>query len=207
MKRLLRRLSLVLAPVAGLVLVALAVDVVVTWRAVAADDFRFQAAPARQLGLWESPGLAPADLGARVLGIEDDLEYRRTTSLFTRSRPGRAPYPGPQLAALRGQTTLQLTRTSAAETSTKRRAQLLNFLGTLPLDRRIQDQAERASVLQTAIGIFESAVRADPENADAKVNLELVLRISNEASVPANEPTGERGGGTRSGSGSTGGGY
>lgn len=207
MRRTLRRLALVVAPIVGLVLVALAVDIVVTWRAVEADDFRFQAAPARQVGLWESPGLAPAELGARLLGIDDDLEYRRTTSLFTRSRPGRAPYPGPQLAALRGRAALQLTRTSQAETNAERRAQLLNFLGTLPLDRRIQDRAERASVLQTAIGIFEGAVRVDPGNADAKVNLELVLRISNAASVPANDPSGERGGGTRSGSGSTGGGY
>ncbi len=206
MRRRLRRIALVCAGVLGIALVALALDVLVTWRAVAADDFRYQAAASRQRGLWESPRLTAA-VTTRVLGIGDDLAYRRTTSLFTRARPGRAPYPGPKLAALRGEAALALTRTSQSETSSVRRAQLLNFLGTLPLDRRIQDQAERANVLHTAIGIFESAVRADPENADAKINLELVLRISNFASVPANEPSGERGGGTRSGSGSTGGGY
>jgi hypothetical protein len=203
----LRRIALALAAVAGVALVALAVDTVVVWREVAADDFRFQAAPSRQRGLWDDVGVAPGALTARLLGIDDDLAYRRTTSLFTRSRPGRAPYPGPQLAALRGQAALQLTRTSQAETDARRQSQLLNFLGTLPLDRRIQDQAERANVLQTAIGIFENAVKADPGNADAKTNLELVLRISNFAAVPGNEPSGERGGGTRSGSGSTGGGY
>lgn len=203
----LRRIGFALAAVAGVALVALAVDTVVVWRSVAADDFRFQAAPSRQRGLWEEPGVAPGTVTARLLGIEDDLAYRRTTSLFTRSRPGRAPYPGPQLAALRGQAALQLTRTSQAETDAHRQSQLLNFLGTLPLDRRIQDQAERANVLQTAIGIFENAVKVDPGNADAKTNLELVLRISNFAAVPATEPSGERGGGTRSGSGTTGGGY
>jgi len=207
MSRPLRRLTLGLATVLGIALVVLAADVVVTSRAIDADDFRFQAASARQAGLWRNLGLLPADATTHALGVEDDLAYRRATSLFARSRPGRAPYPGPQLAALRGQAALALTRASQAETSAARRSQLLNFLGTLPLDRRIQDQAERANVLQTAIGIFESAVRADPENADAKTNLELVLRISNAASVPANEPSGERGGGTRSGSGTTGGGY
>lgn len=205
--RRLRRTALALAAIAGVALVALAVDTLVAWREVAADDFRFETAPSRQRGLWEDVGLAAGSVGAHVLGIDDDLAYRRTTSLFTRSRPGRAPYPGPALAALRGQATLALTRTSQAETSEPRRSQLLNFLGTLPLDRRIQDQAERASVLQNAIGVFEAAVRVDPGNADAKTNLELVLRISNFAAIPANQPSGERGGGTRSGSGSTGGGY
>lgn len=203
----LRRALLVLSAVAGLALLLLGVDSVVVSRQISADDFRYQAAPERQRGLWEEIGLTPGRLTSHVLGIEDDLAYRRATSLFTRSRPGRAPYPGPALAARRGQAALLLTRTSQAETDRRRRAQLLNFLGTLPLDRRIQDQAERASVLQNAIGIFESAVRVDPGNADAKANLELVLRISNFASIPANDPSGERGGGTRSGSGSTGGGY
>lgn len=206
MRRRLRAVALVCAAVLGVALVALSADVLVTWRAVAADDFRFEAAPSRQRGLWESPGLVPA-VTTRILRVDDDLDFRRTTSLFARAKPGRAPYPGPKLAALRGEATLALTRASQAETSNERRAQLLNFLGTLPLDRRIQDQAERANVLQTAIGVFESAVRADPGNADAKTNLELVLRISNFASVPGNDPSGERGGGTRSGSGSTGGGY
>ena len=203
----LRRIALVLAGIVGLAFVALAVDTLVVWREIPADDFRFQAAPSRQRGLWDDVGVAPASLTTRVLGVEDDLAYRRTTSLFTRARPGRAPYPGPALAALRGQAALELTRASQAETDASRRSQLLNFLGTLPLDRRIQDQSERASVLQTAIGIFENAVKVDPGNADAKTNLELVLRISNFAAIPANQPSGERGGGTRSGSGSTGGGY
>lgn len=198
---------LVLSAVAGLALLAIGVDSLLIPRQVEEHDFRYQAAPERQAGLWEEVGFVPGALTSRVLGIEDDLDYRRATSLFTRSKPGRAPYPGPALAARRGQAALLLTRTSQSETDRRRRAQLLNFLGTLPLDRRIQDQAERASVLQNAIGVFESAVRVDPENADAKANLELVLRISNFASVPANDPSGERGGGTRSGSGSTGGGY
>jgi hypothetical protein len=205
--KVLKPAALAVLALAGLALIALAADSLVTWRQLSADDFRYQAAPTRQSGLWEELGLLPADVTSRVLGVQDDVAYRRATSLFTRSKPGRAPYPGPGLAARRGQATLLLTRTSQAESNAHRRSQLLNFLGSLPLDRRIQDQAERASVLQNAIGIFESAVRVDPENADAKTNLELVLRISNEASVPANDPSGERGGGTRSGSGSTGGGY
>jgi hypothetical protein len=203
----LRALAVVACGIVGLGFVALGVDSVLVSRQVSNDDFRYQAAPSRQAGLWEGLGFLPREVTVRALGIEDDLAFRRATSLFTRSRPGQAPYPGPELAARRGQAALLLTRTSQDESKPHHRSQLLNFLGTLPLDRRIQDEAERATVLDTAIGIFQNAVRVDGENADAKTNLELVLRISNFASVPANQPSGERGGGKRSGSGSTGGGY
>jgi hypothetical protein len=43
----------------------------------------------------------------------------------------------------------------------------------IPLDRSISEFERRASMLQTARGVFQSAVRTDPENADAKVNLEI----------------------------------
>lgn len=205
--RRLERVGVVLAGLVGVVLIAFALDTLFVWRDVSADDFRFQTSPSRQRAVWEDVGYLPASLSERALGIEDDLAYRRTASLFARVRPGRAPYPDPRLAALRGQTALELTRTSQAESDPRRRSQLLNFLGVLPLDRRISDQGERANVLQTAIGIFQSAVRVNPENADAKLNLELVLRISNFAALPANQPSGERAGGKRSGSGSAGGGY
>jgi len=205
--RWLKRVCIVLAGLVGVILLAFALDTVFVWRGASADDFRFQISPSRQRGLWEDVGFSPASLTARALGIEDDLAYRRTMSLFARARPGRAPYPSPRLSALRGQAALELTRRSQADSDPQRRSQLLNSLGVLPLDRRISDQGARANVLDTAIGIFQSAVRVDPENTDAKVNLELVLRISNFAAVVANQPSGEPAGGKRSGSGRTGGGY
>jgi hypothetical protein len=191
----------------ALVLIVLAFDVLYVSRGVSADDFRFQASATRERGLWEDLGLVPGSLVVGGLGIEDDLAYRGAASRFARVRPGRVAFPGPQIEALRGQSQLELTRTSQAESDPRRRSQLLNFLGVMPLDRRIQDAGERASVLQTAIGTFQSAVRVDPENADAKLNLEIVLRDATFANIPADDPSGERSGGERSGAGRTGGGY
>jgi hypothetical protein len=203
----LERIGAVLAVPLALVLVLLAVDVLLVSEDVSADDFRFQASAVRQQELWEGPGLLPGSVVARGLGIEDDLAYRRAASQFARVQPGRIRFPGERLLAMRGSVELELTRRSQAETDHRRRSQLLNFLGVMPLDRGIQDASERASVLRTAIGVFQSAVRVDPENADAKLNLEIVLRDSTFANVTADAPSGERSGGERSGAGSTGGGY
>lgn len=198
--------ALLAVPLA-LLLLALAANVLLVSRDVSADDFRFQASAARQQGLWEGTGRLPGSFTTRGLGIEDDLAYRRAASQFARVQPGRTRFPGPRIQALRGRVELDLTRRSQAESDHRRRSQLLNFLGVMPLDRGIQDASERASVLRTAIGIFQSAVRVDPENADAKLNLEIVLRDSAFASVTADQPSGERSGGERSGAGSVGGGY
>ena len=196
MRRLLGRIGALLAGLLGVLLVAVALDVVLVWRDVAADDLRFESGPDRQRDLWQDIGVIPGSLIGQGLGIDDDLAYRRSASLFARSRPGRQT--GQETEALRGQAALELTRASQADSDPRRRSQLLNFLGVIPLDRSITDSESRASMLQTARGVFQSAVRTDPENADAKVNLEIVLRDLNESGLPPNAPSGEAAGGQRS---------
>jgi hypothetical protein len=205
-KRLERIAALLALPLAA-ALIVLATNTLLVTGEVSDDDVRFQSSATRQRELWHSAGVLPELAGERALGIEDDLAYRRVVFLFAQARPGVTSPTDPRIQALRGRAQLELTRTSQAESDPRRRSQLLNFLGVLPLDRGIQDPRERASVLRTAIGVFQSAVRVDPENADAKVNLELVLRDSATAAVPANQPSGERSGGRRSGAGTGGGGY
>jgi hypothetical protein len=195
-RRLLGRIGALLAGLLGILLVALALDVVLVWHDISVDDLRFESGPDRQRDLWQDVGVIPGSLSGQGLGIEDDLAYRRSASLFARSRPGKPA--GQQIEALRGQAALELTRASHAESDPRRRSRLLNFLGVIPLDRSISDSESRASMLQTARGVFQSAVRTDPENADAKVNLEIVLRDLNETGLPPDAPSGEAAGGQRS---------
>jgi hypothetical protein len=195
-RRLLQPLAALLAGLLGVLLIVLALNVVVVWRDVEADDLRFQSSPQRQRDLWSDVGVLPGSFTVMGLGIEGDLAYRQSASLFARAQPGRSG--GPQLEALRGQALLELTRASDADPNPRRRAQLLNFLGVIPLDPRVSEFEQRASMLKTAIGVFQSAVRTDPENADAKVNLEIVLRDLNITGLPPNAPSGEAAGGQRS---------
>jgi hypothetical protein len=196
--RALKPVAAVLAGLLGVLLIVLAVNVLVVWRDVADDDFLFQSAPQRNRDLWTDVGLLPGSLTVKALGIERDLAYRRSASVFVRAQPGRRTGGNPQLQALRGQAALELTRASHADTDTRRRSRLLNFLGIVPLDQGVTAFEQRASMLQTAIGVFQSAVRTDPQNADAKVNLEIVLRDLNVTGLPPNAPSGEAAGGRRS---------
>jgi hypothetical protein len=198
----------VLSAVVGLLLIVAAVNVLVVRADVRDDDLRFQSAPQRQRGLWEGAGFLPGSLAVRALGIEDDLHYRRMASLYARAQPGRRAGEGSQIEALRGEATLELTRASQAESDAGRRSRLLNFLGIVPLDPTLAEFERRAAMLQTARGVFQNAVRVDPEHTDAKVNLEIVLRDLNITGLPPNAPSGEAAGGQRSSPGGvTGAGY
>jgi len=196
--RYLERVLALLAAVIAIALIALALDVLAVSRDLSDHDFRFQSASTRQHSLWNDLGLLPGSATVRALGLEDDLDYRRTVALFASAQPGRVADTGPQVEGARGQAALELTRTSETEVDARRRSQLLNFLGLIPLARTLDDPEERSQVLRAAIGTFQSAVRVDPENADAKWNLEAVLRDSQYAGLPPNSPSGEAAGGQRS---------
>jgi hypothetical protein len=185
---------------------ALAFGIVDLWRDTRQADFRFQTASTRQTGLWEGLDPLPASLSTRLLGLEDDLDYRRAVELYERVRPGRGGGFGPRIESLRGQAQLELTRTSEADGNPARRSRLLNFLGVMPLDRPSTVGDEREDQLRTAIGILQSAVRVDPGNAEAKLNLELLLRDAARSGLPptSNVPTGDRVGGPLSGIGGVG---
>lgn len=196
-------IAAVLMTLAALVSIALALEVLAVWRSVSEDDFRFETASAQQRDLWKDLGLLPGSLGVHVLDLEDDLRYRRVAELYARARPG-AGVTGPRIESLRGQAQLELTRASEAESNPPRQSRLLTLLGVLPLDNPSQDFEERTGQLQTAIGIFQSAIKVDPGNADAKLNLELLLRDAAVLGLPPNQPSGEPAGGKLSGPGGVG---
>ena len=85
---------------------------------------------------------------------------------------------------------------------------MLTMYGVITLDTNLPDEESRKEHIRRAVSAFRSAIELDPENADAKTNLEAVL--SREGPVvlqPSNAPTRDRTGGTRSGQGGAGSGY
>jgi len=196
----------VLAIPVALILVALAVDVLRTPAALERDDVRFEAAPSRQAGLWNGVGLAPG-IAESLLDLDDDLEYRRTMARFLRVEPGKVEIFGPELENLSGQVQLALTQGSAEDANPQRRAQYLNLLATMTLARFGSDQAETETTLRRAILLLRSAVETDPQNADAKLNLELALRNAKATNLPGTDPSGDAAEGTISGQGRSGSGY
>lgn len=200
-------LSIVLAIAAAL----LAFDVLRSPARVAGHDASFDAglrSPA-QTAMWNDVSVLPQRVTATVLGIEDDLAYRRTLVRFAELRPGQKEQVT-NLERENAWTSLQfdLTTASREETSSERRSTLQNMLGVLTLARySYVAPDERINVLTNALGSFRSAIELDAGNNDAKLNLELVLRLFGPTVFPAEGPGGGAARGHISGQGRTGSGY
>ena len=205
-RRWLVRAAAVLAGVAALALVAVALDVLRASADLESDDVSFEAAPRRQAGLWDQLGLLPRQPGAYLLGIDDDVAYRRTLAIWVRVPPGTDIF-GPEQENLRGRLQSQLSETSAADSNATRRSHLLNLLGALSLERRSSDPNESGNVLRKAIDNFRSSIELDPTNQDAKVNLELALRNAKAVNLPGTDPHSGAAQGSLSGQGRAGSGY
>jgi hypothetical protein len=162
----------------------------------------------RQGGLWEV-GSLPGDLNEKLIGLEDDLVYRRTVAMYVKVEPGKVDYEGfPDLEALRAKVQYELTRLSQEEPDRRRRSRLLTLHGVMTIDTKLPDEESRKDQLQRAVSAFRNAIALDPENGDSKTNLEgLLSREGPVVITPANAPTSTRAGGKRSGQGRSGSGY
>lgn len=192
----------------AILLTIVAVDVLRTPGEIETDDNRFQSAPMRQRGLWDV-GSLPENLNERLLELDDDLVYRRTLAAYLKVEPGRVDYEGfPELEAIRAKVQFELTRLGQEDPEPRRRSRLLTLQGVMTLDTVLFDDESRRDQLRRAVIAFRSAIELDPENADAKANLEAVLSREGPVHLPqANAPTRGKAGGKQSGQGGRGGGY
>lgn len=179
MKRVRRALPLIVAvALLGLatVLALFAADVRAWQGTLTQSDLRFRSQRSHT-GLWRSPALLPADPARSVLGIDDALSYRRALQLFWLSNVGSSTGGQADLAATRvtAETELQTLMTSAA--TAQERSHAANLLGVMTVTAPANSPTQKEEI-KTAIGYFQEAVIADPKNYEAKLNLELLLRVA-----------------------------
>jgi hypothetical protein len=180
-----------------------AFDVAVWQDRLPADDVRFRVG-AGTGHLWQPTTLAPFSAGKRVLAIEDDLAFRE------------------MLVDLRGSKLRDATISDELESIVARdpdpalRSRASTLLGVLsvaawnssPAGGSTQDRSE---LLLSARASFEQAIALDPENDDAKYNLQLLLLrgsglLPTEAAAGKNPLPGGRGA-RGAGAGAPGSGY
>lgn len=196
-----------LAVPVAILLAVVAVDVLRAPGEITTDDTRFQTAPMRQRGLWDV-GFLPGDLSERLLGLEDDVTYRKLVGLYLRVEPGKVNYQGfPELESLRAKAQFELTRLSREDPELERRSRLLTLYGVMTLDTPPRAAEERDSTLRGAVSAFRSALDLDRSNEDAKTLLETTLRVFGPVALVSNAPTGGANQGNTSGQGSSGTGY
>jgi len=198
--------SALLALGVAALLVTFAFDVLRWNRSLETQDVRFLAAPT-QARFSPPPTLVPFRGTERALGAGDDLAFRRQLQGFARVRPGVQFTE--QLLALRAETQLGLAGLSRSDPDARRRSRAANMIGVIALNENLapRDPDALANLITGAIGSFRNAVEIDPGNSDAKVNLELALRIATAASLGGDAPSGGRNRGEKAGLGQPGSGY
>jgi hypothetical protein len=139
--------------------------------ALGRGDARFAAAPTAVR--WDARTRVPGDPAGALLALDDDLALRRAVQAFIAA--GEVP-SGIDNGALAGRAraAAELALADVAASGSRAQASQANdLLGVLFA------RGGRAGGLtreERSLAAFEAAVRADPSNADAKYNLELLVR-------------------------------
>ena len=179
MRSLRRSLPLVAALVLlGLatVLALLAVDVRAWQSTLPRDDVRFRTRPAQTM-LWRSPASLPGDPARALLGLGDALAYRVVLQRFWLNEVGVLRSKGNDLSVARVDAQEELLALSTGARTATERSNAANLLGIMAITTTATDSASLEQILERSASDFEVAIAKNPSNWDAKVNLEIVLRL------------------------------
>lgn len=174
-----RRALLVGGAVACLVgatfLLLLAVDVVSSRSALSRGDARYRETPAAG-SLWSPSGLAPAAVTRGLLGVDDDVAFRRAVRAVRLSARDDPTDSDPEVVLRRAKAQALLQGVISHDHDPVRRSRAMNLLGVSLLSTPSADREERATTQRVALANLQKAIEVDPSNDDAKYNLEVVLR-------------------------------
>ena len=180
--------------VVAVLALALARDVWLWDKAVQDADRRAQATVVGP-ETWDAATVLPGDPARSLLGIDDDLDFRR---LYVHGAALAASVPEASGASPRGPAENALGQVSRTESNPVAASAAANLLGVLYFTD--PDDPE-ASPAERAVGAFQDAVLLDPSNESAKGNLELVLRQLSSSEIKGRSSPG---GGDRGGKGGAG---
>ena len=156
-------------------LVLLAADIS-RWRnALAADDVRYRSAPGAS-DLWNREALVPLGVARNVLGVDDDLAFRRAVRAVRLGRLDEPESSDTKVLLQRAEARERLEAIAAGGADPARRSRALALLGVLLLATPVSDAEEQVAALKAAVANLQGAIALDPDNSDAKFNLEFALR-------------------------------
>lgn len=162
------------------VLAALAIVVSLdlrSWRSSLDEgDARYVESPGA--ARWAASTVLPSALGRDLLGVDDDVAARRAIRLFRvadRARGGLDTALERQGTRARAELALADVAREADDPAVA--SQASDLLGVLAFGDFAAGGGRDADQAGRAASAFSAAVRLDPTNETAKVNLELVLRL------------------------------
>ncbi len=171
-----RPLRIVLAVIvlAVAVLIALLASDLRSWQRTVRDgDLRFTQNPA--LATWNASTVLPASFSRGILGLGDQLAYRRAARRFTTVDALGNGFDNGYLEG-RARGNLEVTLTNLARSGNPMRDSAANnLLGILAYTDSRSTGASTPAPVDRAVSDFVAAAELDPSNEYAKFNLEWLL--------------------------------
>jgi hypothetical protein len=153
------------------------------------DDVLFQMAPSR--AHWAPNERAPDGLARRLLAVDDDIRLRRALRLFQLAHLPAITYEaGQSVEILRVRAQIALAQIERNAADARDRAVAANLLGVLAFEEARNDPLNAASLLRRSRQEFRNAITLAPAGEDAKVNLEILLRLSRPGAEKARQQVG-----------------
>ncbi len=180
----------------GLLLGVAAIDALHWRRLMERDDVTFDRVHG-QPGLWRPDTLLPGDPVGRVIGVRDDLAYRRALQRWVLARPGQQARNQHDLA-LRAEADARLALVPGAGASAETRSRAATLRGVLALEEARSSGPRGGAAIAHSMDEFRAAIRLDGTNSQAKYDLELVLRLAQSSAPqrtrrPGNRPNSRTG--------------
>jgi hypothetical protein len=136
---------------------------------------RYRAAP-EAAGLWQAETVLPFSLGERFLGVRDDVAFREAVRALRLGRLDLGITSDPTLALSRGEARARLQEVATEDDDRPRRSRATNLIGVIAFASSLSEARDQAAFVQDAAAAFQTAIELDPDNREAKANLELALQ-------------------------------
>jgi hypothetical protein len=157
------------------VLALLALDVSRWEKAVEAGDVRFRGTR-QAAGLWQVHERVPLAPARSMLGVDDDIDFREAVRALRAAELDEPAVSDPTLAARRNDAQGRLEAIVAGDADNSRRSRAAGLLGVLDLSRFVYETQDRDALLSETLANLRLAIVLDPDNDEAKYNLELAYQ-------------------------------
>jgi hypothetical protein len=147
-----------------------------SWRtALSEGDVRYQLGPEEER-LWQADERVPLGLTGKLLGVDDDVDFRRAVRAVRLARLEEGTISDPELALSRNEAQARLEAIATGSGDRQRRSRAAGLLGVIGIARLASEAQDRAAILEATVASLRYALDLDPDNAEAKFNLELALQ-------------------------------
>ena len=139
------------------------------------DDVRFVTAPVDQ-GLWRAPGGPGAGVAGDLLGLGDDVRFRKAERLYVRGQLPASTFAQEKARlAARGGAAELLEQTMSRDTEAWRRARAANLLGIMLVEDSKEGRELAPTLSRQAVRAFSTGARQADGADEPRFNLEILL--------------------------------